>query len=183
MKRRGHQPAVRVYPALLACLLALPALARPGVDDTAPATGLGAASVVSLPARAALAEPRPPTDTGGRLEFIPLAHLLFEHDRIELTPRTQQALDDAARFVMRTPGIRRVLISGHADYTDGMNYNYRLSDQRAEAVRYYLIARGVDTDLLHITGFGELQPTDENWTRYGRHRNRRVELYVVRYTD
>lgn len=183
MKRRGLQYAARLCPALVTCLLALPVLARPGVDETAGASGLGAASVISLPARAELAEPRPPAGPGGRLEFIPLTHLLFEHDRIELTPRTQQALDDAARFVMRTPGIRRVLISGHADYTDGMNYNYHLSDQRAEAVRYYLIARGVDTDLLHITGFGELQPTDENWTRYGRHRNRRVELYVVRYAD
>lgn len=160
----------------------LPAVAQPGIDF-APDTGLKAASVVTVPPRPQALAPDPPATGGGRLEFIALPALFFDYDRVELSPRTQRLLDEAARFVNTTPGIQRVLISGHADYIDDVPYNYRLSDQRAEAVRYYLMARGVDTQLLYIAGFGELQPTDENWTRYGRHRNRRVELYVVRYAD
>lgn len=143
--------------------------------------GPAPASILDTTTIAALQPPpEDPAVPPGRLEFIPLTHLFFEYDKTALSPHAQQTLDDAARFVSRTPGIRRVLIDGHADYTDSVEYNYSLSDLRAEAVRNYLIARGVERELLRFAGFGELRPTDENWTRSGRSRNRRVEIYIVK---
>lgn len=176
----GFRVCGRPLGALLGvCLAGAVAAAPPGGE--APSASILEAATISA-ARSESRPERPGLPPGG-LEFIPLTHLFFEYDRVTLNPRAQRTLDDVARFVTRTPGVRRVLIGGHADYTDTTDYNYGLSDLRAEAVRNYLIARGVAGELLRFHGFGELRPTDENWTRSGRRRNRRVEIYVVRYVS
>lgn len=176
--RRRPLFSVNAVRALAGCLVAAPLL---GPFDAAQAASRNAAAMITFQTQRASVAPPPPA-AGAALEFIPLAHLFFEHDKLALSARSQQTLDDAALFIKRTPGISRVLIDGHADDTDSVTYNYSLSDLRAEAARNYLVARGVDRELLRFSGFSELRPTDENWTRPGRGRNRRVEIYVVRHT-
>lgn len=171
MKDLVRHPVWRVRAAALLCALTLPVAARATAD--APA---GPPDV--RPDARLLAEPGAP-ERG--LEFITLRPVLFAHDAAELSARAKAILDDTALLLRHTPGIRRVLIDGHADATAGRLYNYRLSDRRAAAVRDYLISRGAPPGLLHVAGYGEGRPTDENWTREGRGRNRRVEIHVVRY--
>ncbi|MCC6301477.1 MAG: OmpA family protein [Gammaproteobacteria bacterium] len=118
-----------------------------------------------------------------RFEFIPLRHVFFDHDRALLDEQARRILDDAALYLRHATGVDRVIIQGHADYTAGEDYNDRLSDRRTDVVRDYLIDQGIAADLLRLGGLGEHTPIDENWTRSGRARNRRVEIYVVRHAE
>lgn len=123
------------------------------------------------------------TGVGVRFEFIPLRHVFFAHDQDLLDEQARNVLDDAALYLRHATGVDRVIIQGHADYTAGENYNDLLSDRRSNAVRDYLLGQGIAAELVRLGGLGEHTPIDENWTREGRARNRRVEIYIVRHTE
>ena len=118
----------------------------------------------------------------GAMEFIPLSHVFFDHNRATLSPSSKSILDDAAQYVLLSNNVKRVIIHGHANSIAGKDYNDRLSDKRANAVKNYLIKKKVPAELMWITGWGENDPIDENWTRVGSQRNRRVEIYLVQQT-
>lgn len=113
-------------------------------------------------------------------EFIPIHPVYFEHDEDMLDSSARSRLDDAAMLIRNLPGVTRVIIKGYTDVVAGEPYNNALSDRRAAAVREYLIDRGIAEHLLHTSGYGKAVPVDVEWTRYGRSRNRRVEIFVVR---
>ncbi|MCL4122527.1 UNVERIFIED_CONTAM: hypothetical protein GTU68_003905 [Idotea baltica] len=70
-------------------------------------------------------------------------------------------------------------VEGHTDNTGGAALNLRLSEKRANAVKNYLVKRGIDTTRLEAKGFGKGSPVDTNKTRAGRANNRRVEIKVT----
>ncbi len=72
-----------------------------------------------------------------------------------------------------------VEIGGHTDSQGSDTYNLRLSESRANAVRNYLIQRGVEATRLIAKGYGESMPIAPNTTREGRAKNRRVEFKVI----
>jgi OOP family OmpA-OmpF porin len=120
--------------------------------------------------------------SSGTMEFIPLNHVFFDHDKALLNQRSKSILDDAAQYVLLSNNIERIIIHGHANSIAGKDYNDRLSDKRANAVKNYLIKKQVPAELMSVTGWGESDPIDENWTRVGSQRNRRVEIYLVQQT-
>lgn len=136
---------------------------------------------------APLETPRLPVMTRSRgedFEFLTLQHVFFDHNSFALNDEARRILDSAAYYLVNNDTtISRILIEGHTNDIDNVNYNYRLSDSRAYAVWDYLAAKGVDPDLMHVTGLGELRPIDENWTRLGRQHNRRVDIRVIQYDD
>ena len=67
-------------------------------------------------------------------------------------------------------------IQGHTDSRGGDDYNMRLSGERAEAVRQYLMQQGIAAGRLTARGYGETRPIDTNRTEAGRANNRRVEF-------
>jgi outer membrane protein OmpA-like peptidoglycan-associated protein len=69
-------------------------------------------------------------------------------------------------------------VEGHTDSVGSDAYNQRLSEQRAESVRDYLLSQGLKSDILTAKGFGETTPVASNDTAAGRQQNRRVELVV-----
>lgn len=71
-------------------------------------------------------------------------------------------------------------VAGHTDSRGSDKYNMRLSQRRAEAVRNYLISKGIAADRLTAKGYGESQPVADNATDEGRFKNRRVELIEQR---
>jgi len=71
-------------------------------------------------------------------------------------------------------------VAGHTDAQGDRDYNQHLSQQRAEAVRDYLVAHGVNADNITARGFGSRQPLADNSTREGLLKNRRVELRRLR---
>lgn len=117
---------------------------------------------------------------GEYFEFIPVHPVHFAHDQDVLDDRARRVLDDTALLIRHLPGVTRVIIKGFTDFVASEAYNDTLSDRRAAAVYNYLIEHGVAAQLLHMTGYGKSIPVDEEWTREGRARNRRVEIYLVR---
>ncbi len=87
-------------------------------------------------------------------------------------------LDDAARLFAQFPSLR-VEISGHTDDQGPDDANLALSTQRAEAVKAYLVAKGVAPERLVAVGFGETKPVASNKTGAGRAKNRRIEFKIL----
>jgi general secretion pathway protein D len=92
-----------------------------------------------------------------------------------LTPGDQLLLDSVAEVLAGRPG-ELVEIRGHTDDTGDAGFNLRLSQQRADSVRSYLISKGIAADRLSALGLGETAPIASNATEEGRAQNRRVTL-------
>jgi outer membrane protein OmpA-like peptidoglycan-associated protein len=99
----------------------------------------------------------------------------FTLDSDRLTPESAAVLDRVAASLDQWPDVR-VEIGGHTDAHGSEAYNQRLSQQRAEAVRSYLVGKGVAESRMTAKGYGESRPVADNGTDEGRARNRRVEL-------
>ena len=99
----------------------------------------------------------------------------FETGKSTLTPESETILNGVAESLVANDSIR-VQVTGHTDNTGGLALNRRLSRSRADAVRTYLISRGVAENRLTARGFGPDQPVASNKTADGRAQNRRVEL-------
>lgn len=110
-------------------------------------------------------------------KFI-LEHLLFGINSAEL-PDTVPELETIARFLKRRPEVI-IRIEGHTDNRGSPAHNRRLSLQRAESVRQYLLRRGVPEHQLLVAAFGSTRPIADNETEFGRSLNRRVEIVIVR---
>jgi outer membrane protein OmpA-like peptidoglycan-associated protein len=78
-----------------------------------------------------------------------------------------------------TWGNANIEVAGHTDSRGSDAYNMKLSQQRAEAVRNYLVSKGIAADRLSAKGYGESQPVAGNATDEGRFENRRVELIRI----
>jgi OOP family OmpA-OmpF porin len=99
----------------------------------------------------------------------------FETGKAELTPDSHTILTGVAESLVANEEIR-VQVSGHTDNTGSAAVNKRLSRARAEAVRQFLIDKGVAPERLTARGFGPSRPVASNRTAEGRAQNRRVEL-------
>jgi len=115
-------------------------------------------------------------ETGETL--LVLNEINFAFDSAELDASSRAALDQAATMIKRQNV--KLNIVGHTDSTGSAAYNQALSQRRANAVRAYLIADGIDGTMLTATGRGEESPVASNETREGRAKNRRVEFIVMK---
>jgi len=95
-----------------------------------------------------------------------------------LTDQATQVLDQVADALNGRKDVK-VEIAGHTDNVGKPSYNLALSQKRAEAVRQYLIGKGVDAARLSARGYGATQPIADNGTEQGRAENRRVELKIT----
>jgi outer membrane protein OmpA-like peptidoglycan-associated protein len=99
----------------------------------------------------------------------------FDNDKATLRPDAVGILERAA-IALKEWGDVKVEIGGHTDAVASDDYNQGLSERRANAVRDFLISRGIAADRLTAKGYGESQPIADNGTDEGRAQNRRVEL-------
>jgi outer membrane protein OmpA-like peptidoglycan-associated protein len=104
--------------------------------------------------------------------------VLFVSGKAELLPIAQKKLDDVAKALNDLGGQQKVVIEGHTDSNGNDDSNLRLSQQRADSVRTYLVSRGVKAERVQALGKGEAQPVASNDTPEGRANNRRVEIIV-----
>lgn len=109
---------------------------------------------------------------------ITLGDLLFETDRAELRTGTANNLDKLAAFLASYPD-RDVVIEGYTDNVGSADYNFDLSQRRAESVRGYLMTQGVDSGRISASGKGEGSPVASNSDSTGRQMNRRVEILIT----
>ncbi len=104
----------------------------------------------------------------------------FATGKADLTEDGKQLLDQVAAVLNEHPEIRLVRIEGHTDNRGSRSFNMRLSQNRANAVRDYLISQGVDADRLIAKGYGPTRPLVPNFSRRNRRRNRRVEFRILK---
>jgi outer membrane protein OmpA-like peptidoglycan-associated protein len=108
---------------------------------------------------------------------INMADVLFDTGKFELRPIAREKLARLAGIVLAHPGLN-LDIEGHTDSTGSDELNQKLSDQRANSVRKYLIEQGLPETSLIAVGFGKSMPVADNSTAAGRQQNRRVEIIV-----
>ncbi len=107
-----------------------------------------------------------------------LGGVLFDTDKWNIKPQFSLLLDDVVNVLRHNPGLK-LEIQGHTDSRGARSHNIKLSQKRAEAVRKYLVAKGISTERLTAKGFGCARPVASNNTPEGRAMNRRVELKPV----
>jgi len=103
--------------------------------------------------------------------------VLFASSKSALLPAAQNRLNQVADALMETKG-RKLIVEGHTDSRGSSSYNQVLSQQRADAVRSYIISRGYPGDLIQARGIGEDRSVADNASAEGRSNNRRVEIIV-----
>jgi outer membrane protein OmpA-like peptidoglycan-associated protein len=108
---------------------------------------------------------------------ITMADVLFDTGKYELRPPTREALARLSGIVLAHQGLK-LEVEGHTDSTGSDELNQRLSEQRANEVRGYLVKQGLAADSITAKGFGKTTPIADNSTPAGRQKNRRVELVV-----
>lgn len=139
--------------------------------------------VAPLAPAAPLAAAPEPAPLAPVAEPVPVATLVlegvnFDFDKAVIRPQDYAKLDQDID-ALKAWGDVDVEVAGHTCSIGTEEYNLGLSQRRAEAVRNYLVSKGVPADRLTVRGYGESRPAASNATREGRAQNRRVEL--VRY--
>jgi OOP family OmpA-OmpF porin len=126
------------------------------------------------PEAVAVVEPAPvPTPVSETMTLSAAA--LFEFDSAKFV-RDQPQLNEFADRVKGLTTVESVSVVGHTDSVGTDAYNQGLSERRADAVKTYLVERGVDGNIISASGMGESQPVADNATKEGRAENRRVEV-------
>ena len=118
----------------------------------------------------------PPAPVSEKVTFA--ADAFFDFDKSVLKPEARAKLDD---LVSKTSAVAlEVIIAvGHTDSAGTDAYNQKLSVARSEAVKAYLVGKGIEKNRVYTEGKGEKQPVADNKTAEGRAKNRRVEIEVV----
>jgi outer membrane protein OmpA-like peptidoglycan-associated protein len=103
----------------------------------------------------------------------------FPFNKHELSAEARSELDQFVDKLKTDDKNVYLEIQGHTDATGPSDYNARLGEERAEAVRLYLNQKGVALNRMATISYGETQPVDSNKTREGRAKNRRVVIIVL----
>jgi OmpA-OmpF porin, OOP family len=137
-----------------------------------PATGIGGCD--GVPAASTAGNQVSPT-LG---KFVFNADTFFDFDKYALKPEGRQLLDQVAQQAQGI-NLEAIIAVGHTDSIGTEAYNQKLSERRANAVKAYLVSKGIDRSRIYTEGKGKLQPIASNKTADGRAQNRRVEIEIV----
>ena len=158
-----------------------PATAFPGCDGAivpvvapAPAPAAVAPRVVPPAPPPVVVAPPPPVAT----KVTYAADAFFDFDKSVLKPEGKAKLDDLVSKI-KDINLEVIIAVGHTDSVGSDGYNQKLSVRRSEAVKSYLVSKGIEKNRVYTEGKGEKQPVADNKTAEGRAKNRRVEIEVV----
>jgi outer membrane protein OmpA-like peptidoglycan-associated protein len=102
----------------------------------------------------------------------------FDFDKADLKPENRELLSRIAGILISSPDFT-VGVNGHTDDVGTVEYNQKLSERRAQAVRDYLVSAGLSAEIMTVTGWGKSNPRVEGTSNEARAKNRRVELAIV----
>ena len=135
------------------------------------------AAVTPPPAPAPTPPPPPaPAATAQRTTFA--LDTFFDFDKSVIKPEARAKLDELAASI-KSINLDLVIAVGHTDSIGSNAYNQKLSVRRSEAVKAYLVGKGIDGNRIQVSGKGKTAPIADNLAAEGRARNRRVEIEVV----
>jgi outer membrane protein OmpA-like peptidoglycan-associated protein len=117
------------------------------------------------------------TIAGGKIELP--ENINFDTGQATIAGRSQALMDRVAEKIKSNPQVKRIRIEGHTDDVGSPKKNQDLSQARAEAVRDFLIKKGVEPERLQAVGYGDTRPLDKRKTAEARAKNRRVEFIIV----
>jgi outer membrane protein OmpA-like peptidoglycan-associated protein len=109
---------------------------------------------------------------------LTVGDVLFATGKAEVAAGGLRSIDKLAEFLKKNPN-RNLLIEGHTDNTGNEDFNLKLSQQRADAVRDQLVSRGIAPERITTRGYGPKYPAVDNDSSAGRQQNRRVEVLVL----
>ncbi len=112
-----------------------------------------------------------------------LEQVFFDTGLATIRPESYAVLDEVANVLLLNPQIELVEVQGHTDNVGTDDTNLRLSARRAQAVRDYLVSKGVKRTRLVAKGYGNAEPIADNSTEEGRSQNRRVQFEIVEESD
>jgi outer membrane protein OmpA-like peptidoglycan-associated protein len=104
-------------------------------------------------------------------------NVLFEKSTSVMYPASFEELDKLAAMLKKFPK-KAIRVEGHTDYIGNANSNFKLSQERAQAVAQYLIDKGIDNQRVTFVGYGGTRPVSQEDTPEGHARNRRVEFAI-----
>ncbi len=117
------------------------------------------------------------TSDSARGLIVNMSDVLFDTGKFTLKPNTQISLAKVSGILQSYPGLK-LQVEGYTDSTGSQEFNQKLSENRADAVRDFLVSQGVAQTNIAATGYGENNPVADNNTAAGRAKNRRVQLVV-----
>jgi OOP family OmpA-OmpF porin len=161
--------------AVAGCDGAIAAAAKPGAAAPAGAAPSATAPAGAAPA-AAPAGAAPAAAAATKLTYA--ADALFDFGKSVLKPEGKAKIDDMVSKV-KGMNLEVVIAVGHTDSVGDDAFNQKLSVARSEAVKAYLVSKGVEKNRIYTEGKGEKQPVADNKTADGRAKNRRVEIEAV----
>ena len=160
-----------------------PASAQAGCNQDlmpkAPPPPAPAPAAAPAPAPAPAPKPAPapaPRPTSEKVTFA--ADTFFDFDKSVIKPEGKAKLDDLTSKIKGIT-LEVIIAVGHTDSVGSDAYNQKLSMRRAEAVKAYMVSKGIEANRVYTEGKGEKQPVADNKTAEGRAKNRRVEIEVV----
>jgi outer membrane protein OmpA-like peptidoglycan-associated protein len=109
--------------------------------------------------------------------IVNMSDVLFDFNKYTLRPAAREKLAKISGIILSHPGLT-LEVDGYTDSIGSEEYNLKLSDQRAGAVRDYLLSQSIAPDNVTSRGFGKDNPVASNDTAAGRQKNRRVEMVV-----
>jgi OOP family OmpA-OmpF porin len=126
-------------------------------------------------------------DTDGCPDVIPekvkqftgvIQGITFDNNKATIRPTSKPTLDSAVAVLKEFPQLR-IAISGHTDNTGTRDKNVKLSLDRAESVKNFMVQQGIDASRIETRGAGPDEPVDSNATPAGKERNRRIEFKLI----
>ena len=158
-----------------------PATAFPGCDGAiapvvAPRAAPAPVVVAPPPAPAPAPAPVAPATVATKVTYA--ADAFFDFDKSVIKPEGKAKLDDLVGKI-KDINLEVIIAVGHTDSVGSDTYNQKLSVRRSEAVKAYLVSKGIEKNRVYTEGKGEKQPVADNKTAEGRAKNRRVEIEVV----
>lgn len=132
----------------------------------------------AAPAPAPAPKPAPAPLPPAATKVTYAADAFFDFDKSVLKPEGKAKLDDLIGKV-KDINLEVIIAVGHTDSVGSDAYNQKLSVKRSEAVKAYLVSKGIEKNRVYTEGKGEKQPVADNKTKEGRSKNRRVEIEVV----